>query len=351
VHTPPSVRKIVRQRVAAVTGFSVFAAMLVIGVSGSAGAAPKPTLSQVQAKVTKLTAEQDRLGEQYDQVQQQLQATTQRLALVNSELAKYNARFNGMRQQIANIAVTAYEDGNLSASVSLLTSGKPQQILNQSSILLELSATDNAQITTFLAAARQLTNTQQVAQRTRTGILQLKASLAQRKAAMAKLVSQETTLLDALSPAQQAVASSGGGDSGGGHIGIKDPLPESTQAEQAVAFVYSKVGCPYVWGGTGPCADGYDCSGLVMEAWASAGVSIPRTSEAQESELTQVDLPAGDPTKYLEPGDILGFIGNAHVGMYVGGGELIDAPQTGEDVEKVALTGWYLDNLDGAVRP
>jgi len=88
-----------------------------------------------------------------------------------------------------------------------------------------------------------------------------------------------------------------------------------------------------------------------MEAWASAGVSIPRTSEAQESELTQVDLPAGDPTKYLEPGDILGFIGNAHVGMYVGGGELIDAPQTGEDVEKVALTGWYLDNLDGAVRP
>jgi peptidoglycan DL-endopeptidase CwlO len=118
-----------------------------------------------------------------------------------------------------------------------------------------------------------------------------------------------------------------------------------------VAFAYAQVGCPYVYGGTGPCTDGFDCSGLTMQAWASAGVSIPRTSYEQESELPQVDLAAGDVTKYLQPGDILGFIGNGHVGIYVGDGKLIDAPQTGEDVELVSLSGWYLDNLDGAVRP
>ena len=62
-----------------------------------------------------------------------------------------------MRQEIGRIAVTAYEDGNLNSSVTLLTSGNPQQILNQSSILLELSASNDAQINQFLAAAKQLT--------------------------------------------------------------------------------------------------------------------------------------------------------------------------------------------------
>jgi peptidoglycan DL-endopeptidase CwlO len=56
-------------------------------------------------------------------------------------------------------------------------------------------------------------------------------------------------------------------------------------------------------------------------------------------------------TKYLQPGDVLGFASNSHVGIYVGGGYVIDAPEPGKDVEKVALSGWYLSELDGAVRP
>ncbi len=331
---------------AAVT-VSVFAAGLLIGVTSSAGAAPAPTISQVQAKLSKLKTQQDKLDQQYDQVKQQLQATNQRLTLVNKQLGAFSGKFNAMRLQITRIAVTAYEDGNLNTSITLLTSGKPQQILDQSSILLELSDTDNAQIQAFLAAAKQLTTTQQIQQRTKVGIQQLKASLLKRKNAMDKLVTQQTTLLAQLSPAEAQAATGGGGS----HVGIKYTGPTSTQAEKAVAFAYGKVGCPYVWGGTGPCTDGYDCSGLTMTAWASAGVSIPRTSEEQESELPQVDLAAGNVTKYLQPGDILGFIGNAHVGIYVGGGKLIDAPQTGEDVELVALSGWYLSNLDEAVRP
>ena len=112
-----------------------------------------------------------------------------------------------------------------------------------------------------------------------------------------------------------------------------------------MAFAYAQLGCPYVYGGTGPCSDGFDCSGLTMEAWASAGVSIPRTSEEQWAELPAVS------TSALEPGDILVFLGGAHVGMYVGGGYLIDAPHTGADVERVQLSGWYTQNLDAAVRP
>jgi cell wall-associated NlpC family hydrolase len=83
----------------------------------------------------------------------------------------------------------------------------------------------------------------------------------------------------------------------------------------------------------------------MMQAWASAGISIPRTSEEQAG------LPSVS-TSDLQPGDILEFAGDSHVGMYVGGGMLIDAPQPGENVEEVPLSNsWYSANLDGAVRP
>jgi cell wall-associated NlpC family hydrolase len=82
-----------------------------------------------------------------------------------------------------------------------------------------------------------------------------------------------------------------------------------------------------------------------MSAWASAGVSIPRTSYGQAT------LPAVS-TSNLQPGDILEFAGDSHVGIYVGGGFLIDAPQPGMNVEKVSLSSsWYQSNLDAAVLP
>jgi cell wall-associated NlpC family hydrolase len=110
-----------------------------------------------------------------------------------------------------------------------------------------------------------------------------------------------------------------------------------------VAYAYSKLGDPYVYGATGP--NSFDCSGLVQAAWASAGVAIPRTTYEQVAALPAVS------TSDLQPGDLLFFDGDGHVGMYVGDGELIDAPQTGEDVEKVPLSGWYEANLDSAARP
>ncbi|HUA40709.1 MAG TPA: NlpC/P60 family protein [Streptosporangiaceae bacterium] len=346
MHTPPSVRKIVRQRVAAVT-VTVFAAGLLLGVTSSAGAAPALTVSQVQAKLKALQTKEDQLDQQYGQVKQELQTTNQQLGLINKEIAADSVRFAGLRDEIGRIAVADYEDGNINSSIALFTSGNPQRILNQSSILQQLSDTNTALIRQFLAAAKLLTTTQLAEKRTKAGIAQLKSSLLKRKAALNKLVSKEQALLNRLSPAQQVGVTAGGGQTSG----LKYTGPTSSQADKAVQFAYSKVGCPYVYGGTGPCADGYDCSGLTMEAWAAAGVSIPRDSYDQESELPQVDLAAGDPTKYLEPGDILGFAGNSHVGIYVGGGKLIDAPHTGADVELISLTGWYASELDEAVRP
>src|SRR5262249_1009714 len=229
---------------------------------------------------------------------------------------------------------------NLNSSIVLFTSGDPQRILDQSSILQQLSQTNNFQIKQFLAATRQLAATQLAEKRTKAGIAQLRSSLFKRKTALNKLMSKEQTLLAQLQPAQQVGVVAGGGQTSGTYHGTT-----ATQAGKAVAYAYSKLGCPYLYGGTRPCNPGFDSSGLTMEAWAAAGGSIPRDSYDQEADLPQVSL------NNLQPGDILGFAGNSHVGIYVGGGKLIDAPHTGANVQLVSLSGWYSSELDEAVRP
>ena len=346
---PSGLRKLAATRTlryaAAVAAAGVTAAgMLVTG--GAASAAPKPTVSQVQSKLSQLNAKAAKLDQQLDQAQQQLQSANQRLGVVNGQVSRFTTQFNSMRTQIGRIAAQAYMQGQVNSSIELLTTGKPQQILDESSILLELSSSNNAQMDQFLAAARRLDGAQQAALHTQQGIAGLKKSLTGQKATLTKLISQQTTLLAQLTPAQTVDLGPGGGGTSGNPAPapVKYTGPTSTQAGKAVAFAYAQLGCPYVFGGTGPCHSGFDCSGLTSQAWAAAGVSIGRTS------YDQWDLPHVS-TSDLQPGDILEFAGESHVGIYVGGGYMIDAPHTGLDVEKVALAGWYQSELDGAVRP
>jgi len=326
----------------AAISFGLLAVGALVMSTGVAGAAPQPTVAEVQQRLAQLTSQAQKLDQQYAQAQQQLSAANQQLAAVNTEVARDQGRLNAMQVKVAQIAMAAYENGDLSSPTALLTSDDPQALLDQSSILLELVSSNNSEIKAYLAAARQLLGAQQAASRVQAGKLALKNQLASEKATNAKLTAQQNALLAQLTPAQQAAV--GPSSQGGATVG-QDPLPTTTQALKAVQFAYDQLGCPYVFGGTGPCPDGFDCSGLTMQAWASAGVSIPRTSYEQMSELPAVS------TSELQPGDILGFAGNSHVGIYVGGNMLIDAPQTGEDVEKVPLSGWFLENLDGAVAP
>jgi cell wall-associated NlpC family hydrolase len=321
----------------------------VAGIGGSAAALPQPTIAQVKAKLAALNAKSSRLGQQYDQVLQQLSVADQRLKVLNKETARYRKTFDAMRIRIGRLAAVAYEQGGASSPVALLTSKSPQQVLDSAAILTQLSIANTSQINRYKAASRQLLNAQQAAAHARAAILPLKHSLHKRIAVLNKLKQQQEALLASLSPPQQTGTGPGGGGGGGGYNG-----PTRTQAEKAVAFAYNQLGCPYVFGGTGPCSAGFDCSGLTSQAWASAGISIPRVSYDQMSSLPSVPLHTASgafTTKYLQPGDILGFSSNSHVGIYVGGDYLIDAPVPGQNVEKVALSGWYLTNLDGAVRP
>ena len=321
----------------------------VVGIGGSASALPQPTVAQVKAKLAKLDAKSLRLSAQYDEVLQQLSAANQRLTILRKETARYSKTFDAMRLEIGRLAAVAYEQGGASSPVALLTSESPQQVLDKSTILTELSIANTAQINQYRAASRRLLDSEQAVSRARAGIVRLKNSMKKRIRVLDNLKQQQQALLAQLTPTQQQGTGPGGGNGGGNYHG-----PTSTQAGKAVSFAYGQLGCQYTYGGTGPCGLGYDCSGLTMSAWGYAGISIPRVSYDQIASLPAVPLHTRSgrfTTRYLHPGDILGFAGNSHVGIYVGGGYLIDAPLPGQNVQKVAIAGWYLTQLDAAVRP
>jgi cell wall-associated NlpC family hydrolase len=249
---------------------------------------------------------------------------------------------------VAQNAAAAFEDTGSTSVAGVLTAGNPSTILQQGSMLLELSGNKSAQTRQLGIAASQLADADQQVQRTEAGIKSLKDQLATHKESLSKLIDKEKAMLAGLTvPEQQTVQTNtiggAGSSTSSGTTTATYPGPTSTQAQKAVAFAYAQLGKPYQWGATGP--GSFDCSGLVQAAWAAAGVSIPRTTYEQWAALPHIS------TSALEPGDLLYMDGIGHVVMYVGGGQIIDAPQTGRDVEKVPLAGWYASSLVGAARP
>jgi cell wall-associated NlpC family hydrolase len=120
-------------------------------------------------------------------------------------------------------------------------------------------------------------------------------------------------------------------------------------ALQAMAFGKKQLGKPYVWGGTGP--KGYDCSGLTMTSYQHAGLTLPRVAAAQ---YAAAGTP--EPLDQAVQGDLLFYASDVskpatvyHVSMYVGGGKMLEAPHTGENVKIIPL--WTSDLLPVVIRP
>jgi cell wall-associated NlpC family hydrolase len=109
--------------------------------------------------------------------------------------------------------------------------------------------------------------------------------------------------------------------------GATRPAPpvDASRAAAAVAEARRQLGKPYEWGAAGP--DSFDCSGLTMWAWRAAGVHLDHYSGAQYDETTHISL------DQLQPGDLVFFYRDlSHVGIYVGNGQMIHAPHTGDVV-------------------
>jgi len=123
--------------------------------------------------------------------------------------------------------------------------------------------------------------------------------------------------------------------------GFSLPAGTPTQVVTAIEYALARLGLPYVYGGTGP--SGYDCSGLIMEAYLAAGISLPRTTYQQVYSGTPVYNPS-----QLKPGDLIFTAGSdgtaaspGHVGMYIGDDLVVDAPHTGTYIELSKFDGGY----------
>jgi cell wall-associated NlpC family hydrolase len=338
-----------RRAAVLVTALATASGIAVATVATGAGAAPKPTISQVKAKVSTLQGQVDKIGQQYDAAGQQLTAAKARLAQVSKQYDRAHQQYTQASATLTAVAVAGYENSGQSSVLGLLTSGDPAAVLSQASLLLQVEGTHNQQAQQFLSLAKELSTIKDQRQRTETGVANLTAQYAAQKTSITKLLDTQTSLLHSLTAAQQVqvTAAEVGGSTSSPTV-TSTPVSytgsTSSQAGKAVAFAYAQLGKPYVYGATGPSS--YDCSGLTQAAWAAAGVSIPRTTFEQWGALPHI------PMSELQPGDLIYYNGESHTAIYVGGGYIIDAPHTGAVVEKIPeSTSWYAGLADGAVRP
>jgi peptidoglycan DL-endopeptidase CwlO len=213
----------------------------------------------------------------------------------------------------------------------------------------------------------QLAERQQLLQSVRAEIVRLQAEERARQARIAAEVRARlaarppvVTALNvaasapAANPAQQVTAVAGAATAAAPAAQAATPAPApapapiqpqvqpSSQYAGVVGIAMRYLGTPYVWGGASP--SGFDCSGLVMYVFSQVGVSLPHSSYAQYGAGVAVSR------DQLQPGDLVFFDGLGHVGIYIGGGQFIHAPHTGDVVKISSLTGWYASTYVGARR-
>jgi len=362
------------RRAALVAGAVVTVLAGVLGVSSRPAVADALSSAQAQAAqiTTQLATDQQRLdttAQQYDAAEQQVAQVDQQITQIKSAVSQDRAQVDSDTTNLRQEAVASYMSGTSDSDLQTLFStggeeavvaGEYQSVASgnisgaidslgvaQSHLAAQQSQLQSAQ-SQAQTALDQASAAQQSAQAT---VADQEATLARVKGQIGTLVAQRQAAQAAaehaafLARVASAAVATKPAHSGGPSRPqpVLPNLPASGGAATALAAAESQIGVPYVWGGESP-GHGFDCSGLTQWAWRQAGVDLPRTAAAQYDAIAHV------PLSDLQPGDLLfwGFGGISHVGMYVGGGEIINAPETGE---LVRIEPIWNDGLVGAGRP
>ncbi len=326
---------------------------------GTGLADPQPTLAEVQARADALDLQVDQAVEDYQQAQVALEGLRVRADTAQAEVDRQQQAVTALQAQVGTVVAAAYRSGSAASGLSLLTrSTSPQAYLDRAASLDRLAAERSARLAEVTAARARLAEAvrqanvelaaqQATEQRAAERKSAVEADLAASQALLGSLQAQQRAQLDAARAARAAedaaratvadrasrsrpaaaVPTAAGPVSGGAAIAVKE--------------AYNKLGSLYVWAAAGPST--FDCSGLTSWVWAKAGVSLPHSSRAQYSSGRHVSQ------DQVQPGDLL-YYGSPihHVGIYVGGGNMISAPHTG-DVVKIQPA--FRSDFVGATRP
>jgi cell wall-associated NlpC family hydrolase len=323
------------------------------GGSGAPETYPTPVtneeLEAVRAKLESLYHDAAVATDAYNAAEEKADRQSEEIVDLADEVVKGHAKLDKLQDLIGAAARAQYRGGGLPPEVQLWLTENPQDFLEGADrlrqgqlatkgLLAEMTRTqeDLEQYSKDAAARWEKLEANRKAKEKAKKKIKKQISAAQELEG--ELEDDELERLAQLEDdaAQQSQATWLGS-------GILDEIngKASPQGKQAVKFATDQIGKWYKWGAEGP--DTYDCSGLTSEAWAAAGLSIPRTSQEQWRRLRHIDI------QDMRPGDLIIYNADAsHVAMYLGNGSIVHAPRPNR---KVSIAGAGTMRILGVVRP
>ena len=298
---------------------AVAALALLVPAAGSRAQTtdPRPDLAALVAQAKQLEFQINALSEQYDSLRIQL-TRAQADALIAKRAATRTQSALALGQQaIAQLAAENYMNAGLDPTLQALVAGNPEQFLAQAATMTEIDQASGDRVSALSNVAAQALREQQTAEQQVTAVNALQAQLGTKKQAIeAKIdVVNSAAMKQAMAIFTQT----------GQYPDITIPTANTVGA-QALQAALTKRGDPYVWGAAGP--DAFDCSGLVVWAYAQEGITLPHFTGDQWNSGMHVSR------SDLEPGDLVFFYPDiSHVGIYLGDGLMVDAPDFGETVQ------------------
>ncbi|MEU6063084.1 NlpC/P60 family protein [Streptomyces sp. NPDC047082] len=334
VHRKPRQRSLGGNTARTAVTIALAGAATATGFEGIGHAEPQLTPAQVRAKVDKLYQEAEVATEKYNGAKEKADSAEQRLKALRDEAARKEDKLNSARDALGSVAAAQYRAGGLDPTVQLMLSTDPDRYLEGTAFAERVGDRQSQAVARVRKQLREIEQLRGAAHVELVSLRSRQAELKRQKKTVTGKLGEARQLLSRLTPQERAgVTADGGADSAAaaGHASrsasdARDALTASgstaasnSRAAAAVAYAYQKLGSPYVWGATGP--DAFDCSGLAQAAYRSAGISLPRTTYAQINAGRRVSR------SELLPGDLVFFYsGISHVGIYVGNGQMIHAP-------------------------
>ena len=311
---------------------TVTAALLVPAVASVAQTtAPKPSLTTLVAEAKQLEFQINALSEQYDGLRIQLSRAQADVQIADKAIARDSVALSLGQQDVAQLAAANYMSAGLDPTLQALTAGNPEQFLSQASTMTELDRSSGDEVSTLSGEENQALRDRQTAAQQVAAVQAVQSQMNAKKQAIDSKIDQVNS-----AAMKQAMAIF---EQTGQYPDI--PIPTAnTVGGQALQAALSRRGDPYVWGAAGPTA--FDCSGLVVWAFAQESIALPHyTGDLWNS---GVHIPRND----LEPGDLVFFFPDiSHVGIYIGDGLMVDAPDFGLTVRVDPV---WPSAYDGAVR-
>ena len=364
---------LLRVAIVAVVSVSVLPSPASAAPSNARIEAARKQAREARAKLDDLADELEERTEQYLEIEDALAQTRRRISSTEADLERAIADLAAAESQLNRRAISIYRNGKLDIISVFVGVSDFQDLVSRIDLMRRIGSSDAAVVASVkdarerIEAARtalESRKAEQVALRNRASAkrAEVQDSLDEQESYLAgldsklkKLIAEERQRLERIARKKAAAArrAAARGRRAPGRDFDPARLGSSHPGVVAVARRYVNR-TPYVWGGTTPA--GFDCSGLVQYCYREIGISLPRTSRQQFKAGAYIPP---DRLDLLEPGDMV-FFGRGgdpgrihHVGLYIGGGDMIHAPQTGQRVSITSLLGRIESRGDyvGACRP